>query len=37
MIRGYRTSSKKGLIVPSTLDDIIIGCMLGDLTAKNQV
>ena len=34
MIRGYRTSSKKGLIVPSTLDDIIIGCMLGDLTAE---
>ena len=34
LIRSYRTSSKKGLTLPDTLDEIIIGCMLGDLTAE---
>lgn len=32
--RYYRTSTKAHLQVPSYLDEIIIGTMLGDLTAE---
>ena len=34
LLREYRTSSKAYLEVPSNLNEIIIGSMLGDLTAE---
>lgn len=34
LIRSYRTSAKAHLKVPSELDEIIIGSMLGDLSAE---
>ncbi len=34
LTRNYRTSPKKNLTIPNTLDEIIIGCLLGDLTAE---
>lgn len=33
-IKNYRTSAKKDLIVSKELNEVIIGCMLGDLTAE---
>ena len=33
-VRMYRTSKKAHLEVPKNLDEIIIGSMLGDLTAE---
>ena len=33
-LREYRTSKKAYLEVPSNLNEIIIGSMLGDLTAE---
>jgi hypothetical protein len=35
-IRYYRTSAKSHLVLPASLHDIIIGCMLGDLTAEKR-
>ena len=34
-VRMYRTSKKTHLVVPNLLDEIIIGSMLGELSAVN--
>ena len=35
-ITYYRTSSKKGIHLDPCLNDIIIGCLLGDLTVERK-
>ena len=34
LIRNYRTSTKNSLKLTKDLDEVIIGCMLGDLSAE---